>query len=474
MSGVSPDLGLSPTMKISLFWFFSSTAAYDGIATFTTPPPVCIVSQLSSALTARMTRWRDDAYSQSNFLRDENWVSERPQQLRRDIDRRFADNLRNRQLPWPQEDYEPMQYREVSGPRNDDYYDYYEARENNYNTDSAREYPKQQQYRQRPPRYRPSPPRQSRDNFESQSSYDDFGQPQQGRYSQGNIGRRSIDDERQETRDVPQYSYNVQDRYDDRGQIQESYREDDFRGQTQGSYRDDTTNDYFGDNPRQRYEPPQNTYDSRYTNSRERYEEQYRSSSEVVKDESFGMERMADGRMRAPFSGIDTMMTSMMDPFFGAGLMRSPFAGFGSGFGRMKQMMNRLNFELEASMNQDQISIDGILNDAIDCLRADSTVTDLLGDRLQLGRMPFAQSSSSVIMNGMRRSRVELGIQITGSRDIGRVRLMAEQGRLSFIEVDVRGRVIRVDNRRLYNYNSRNDDDGEVIDADVVDKEIYY
>jgi hypothetical protein len=366
-----------------------------------------------------------------------------------------------------------MQYREVSGQRNDDYYDYYDARENNYNTDSAREYPKQQQYRQRPHRYRPSPPRQSRDNFESQSSYDDFEQQQQGRYNQGNIGRRSIDDERQETRDVPQYSYDVQDRYDDRGQIQGLYG-DNYRVQTQGSYIDDTTNDYFGDNPRQRYEPPQNTYDSRYANSRERYEEQYRSSSEIVKDESFGMERMADGRMRTPFSGIDTMMISMMDPFFGAGLMRSSFTGFGSGFGRMSQMMNRLNFELETSMNQDQISIDGILNDAIDCLRADSAVTDLLGDRLQLGRMPFAQSSSSVIINGMRRSRVELGIQITGSRDNGRVRLMAEQGRLSFLEVDVRGRVIRVDNRRLYNYNSRNDDDGEVIDADVVDKEIYY
>jgi hypothetical protein len=359
-----------------------------------------------------------------------------------------------------------MNYRESDGRRNDDYYDYYEARGNNYYTgSSAREY-QQQQYRQRPPRYRPTPPRQSRDDFGRQLSYDDFDQ-QQGRYSQGSVGRRSIDNERQEYfRDIPQYSYNVQDGYVDRGQISESYRDD--------------NNDYFGDNPRQRYEPPQNKYDSRYDNSREREdEEQYRSSSEIVKDDSFGMERMVGraGRtsnIRTPFAGIDMMMNSMMDPFFGFGLMRSPFAGFGTGFGRMNQMMNRLNFELEASMNQDQTSIDGILNDAIDCLRADLAVTDLLGDRIELGRMPFAQSSSSVIINGMRRSRVELGIQVTGSRDIGRVRLMAEQGRLSFLEVDVRGRVIRVNNRRLSNYNSRNDGDGEVIDADVVNKEIYY
>lgn len=408
-------------MKISLFWFFSSsTAAYDGIATFvTTPPPVCIVSQLSSALTASMTR-RDDAYSQSNFLRDENWVRERP----RDTDRRFADNLRNRQLPWPQEDYDPMQYREVSGQMNDNYYDYYEARENYYNTDSL---PKQQQYRQRPPRYRPSPPPQSHDNFESQSSYDDVEQQQQqqqGRYTQGNVGRRNIDG---------------------------------FRGQTQESYLDDTTIDYCCDNIRQRYGPQKNSYDSRFVNSRELDE------SEIVQDESFGMERKAD-RMRTPFAGIDSIMNNiMMDPFFGFGLMRSPLAG-----------LNRLNYELEASMNQDQISIDGLLNDAIDCLRADSAVTDLLGYRIELGRMPFAQSSSSVIINGMRKSRVELDIQITGSRDIGRVRLMAEQGRLSFLEVDVRGRVICVDNRMFYKYNSRNDDDDEVIDADVLDKEIYY
>jgi hypothetical protein len=192
------------------------------------------------------------------------------------------------------------------------------------------------------------------------------------------------------------------------------------------------------------------------------------------------MERMTGragwtSNMRTPFAGIDMMMNNMMDPFFGFGLMRSPFfAGFGTGFGRMNQMMNRLNFELEASMNQDQTSIDGILNDALDCLRGDSAITDLLGDRIELGRMPFAQSSSSVIINGMRRSRVELGIQVTGSRDIGQVRLMAEQDRLSFLEVDVRGRVIRVDKRRLYKYNSINDGDDRVIDADVVDKEIYY
>ena len=458
-------------MKISLFWFFSSsTAAYHGVAAFvTTPPSVCLISQLSSAFTARMTR-RDDAYPPSKFLRDESWVRERPQQLRGEDDRVFVDNPRKRQPPsWREDDYETVQYGEVGGQRNDDYYDYYEARGNNYNTgSSAREY-QQQQYRQRPPRYRPTPPRQSRDDFGRRLSYDDLElQQQQGRYSQGSVGRRSIDDERQEYfRDVPQYSYNVQDGYVDRGQIQESYI-------------DDRTNDYVGDNPSQRYEPPQNTYDSRYVNSRERDEEQYRSSSEIVKDESFGMERMAGragriSKMRTPFAGIDMMMNNMMDPFFGFGLMRSPFfAEFGSGFGRMNQMMNRLNYELEASMNQDQTSIDGILNDAIYCLRANSAITDLLGDRIELGRMPFAQSSSSVIINGMRRSRVELGIQVTGSRDIGRVRLMAEQGRLSFLEVDVRGRVIRVDNRRLYNYNSRNDGDGEVIDADVVDKEIYY
>jgi exoribonuclease II len=64
-----------------------------------------------------------------------------------------------------------------------------------------------------------------------------------------------------------------------------------------------------------------------------------------------------------------------------------------------------------------------------------------------------------------------LGIPVSGSRGVGRARLLAEQGRISLIEVEVGGRIIdvRVDERRIY--NSRIED--KIIDANVVDKQVY-
>jgi hypothetical protein len=66
-----------------------------------------------------------------------------------------------------------------------------------------------------------------------------------------------------------------------------------------------------------------------------------------------------------------------------------------------------------------------------------------------------------------------LGIPVSGSRGVGRARLLAEQGRISLIEVEVGGRVIdvRVDERRIY--NSRNDVEDKIIDANVVNKQVY-
>jgi len=198
-----------------------------------------------------------------------------------------------------------------------------------------------------------------------------------------------------------------------------------------------------------------------YDGSQVREQEQYRQS-EIVRDEPFGfgaMERMA-GRMIRPFEMMDRMMSNMMmDPFF-------------SGFGMMNQMMDRFGYEVEARMNQDRTSIEGLLDDARACIRADPAVADMLGVRIQLG-VPFAQSLSSAVINGAERTRLELRIPVSGSRGVGRARLLAEQGRISLIEVEVGGRVIdvRVDERRIY--NSRNDVEDKIIDANVVNKQVY-
>ena len=107
-----------------------------------------------------------------------------------------------------------------------------------------------------------------------------------------------------------------------------------------------------------------------------------------------------------------------------------------------------------------------------DCIRADPAVADMLGDRIQLG-MPFAESSSSVTINGVRRNRLELVIPVTGSEGEGRVRLLAEQDGISLLEVNVGGRIIDVRVGKRSIYGSRNDIDDAIIDANVVDKQIY-
>ena len=71
------------------------------------------------------------------------------------------------------------------------------------------------------------------------------------------------------------------------------------------------------------------------------------------------------------------------------------------------------------------------------------------------------------MVNGMSKSRLELIIPVSGTQNTGRVRLVANQDGIMQLEVDVGGRIINVplDKRRW---------DEDVMDADVVDREVYY
>ncbi len=255
----------------------------------------------------------------------------------------------------------------------------------------------------------------------------------------GNFGRRGFDGRQQYNRDEPRSLYELQD-------------DDNYRGQPQ-RYMDKNGYQHAYDRKRRPWDDT----------SQYRGQEQYQPSG-IVRDKPFGlgaMERMADSVFR-PFAGLemmDLMMNNMiMDPF--------------SGFGMMNQMMDRFSFEIETRMNQDRVSIEGLLDDAYDCIRADPAVADMLGDRIQLG-MPFAESSSSVTINGVRRNRLELVIPVTGSEGEGRVRLLAEQDGISLLEVNVGGRIIDVRVGKRSIYDSRNDIDDAIIDANVVDKQVY-
>ncbi|KAL3792205.1 hypothetical protein ACHAW5_004080 [Stephanodiscus triporus] len=486
------------TIQNVLYWFVSRTVASRGAAAFVTP-------RTASQPEVAMIGMSRDVYSQSNnFPRNENWGFWRnDRQNGRGGDQTVFDDTTERQRDSGERRNGGYDY-ETRG----DYNDYYDGPDSDF---GVREY--QQQYR--------------RQDF-GQNLDGDF-----ERQESGNFGRRSIDGRQGYYRDEPRYPYDLNDEDDSRGQPQRYKDKNDFFGGSQKQrygtqeqyrpeffdqnfdgdfgrqefskgnfgrrrsidgrqeyYRDEPRypydlqdeddswgqprrygekNDYFGGRERLRFEAD-NSYDTkrlpRYDASQEREQEQYRPS-EIVRDEPIGfgvVDRMA-GRMISPFAGFEMMDRMMNNMMILNNMMMDPF----SGFGMMNQMMDRLSFEMEARMNQDQASIEGLVDDARDCIRADPAVANMLGDRIVLG-MPFAQSSSSAIINGVKRTRLDLIIPVVGSRGEGRVRLLAEQGTISLLEVDVGGRVIdvRVDERMIY--NSRNDGDDEIIDANVVDK----
>jgi hypothetical protein len=461
------------TMKNVLLWFVGRTVACRGAAAFITPDKA---SQPEYAIIG-MSR---DVYSESNFPRNENWgfwqngrggdrrIFDDRVESQRDSDQRRSGGY-DYKLRGDYNDYydgpDPafgvreyqQQYREDFGRNSDGNFERREPSRGNF---GRRNFDWRQEYYRDELRYPynlndddTQRQRYETQNYDAKYRTEDFGRDSYGDFerqesSRGNSGRRSFDGREEYYRDEPRYHYDLQN-------------EDDYRGQPQ-RYGD--KDDYYGGSQRQQYEN-QNAYDMKrlpwYDGSQEREQEQYRPS-EIVREEPFGfgaVERMA-GRMIRPFEMIDRMMNNMMmDPFF-------------SGFDMMNQMMDRFGFEMEARMNQDRSSIEGLLDDAHDCIRADPAVTELLGGRIQLG-MPFAESSSSAVINGMERTRLEVGFLVSGSRGVGRARLLAEQGRISLLEVEVGGRItdVRVDERRIY--NSRNDVDDEIIDANVVDKQVY-
>lgn len=127
--------------------------------------------------------------------------------------------------------------------------------------------------------------------------------------------------------------------------------------------------------------------------------------------------------------------------------------------------MSQVNTEITKSMSEEQRMIRSLLANARECLLADPSVQNLLGDAISLGK-PFSKVASSTMVNDITRSRLQLGIPIEGSFGSGRIRLVANQDEIEILELDVEGRVIdvRLDKDRR--------SDG-FVDVDVVNREMY-
>lgn len=161
------------------------------------------------------------------------------------------------------------------------------------------------------------------------------------------------------------------------------------------------------------------------------------------------------------------------------GMMMSPLRGFEildrkldemlDGLGMINDVMDRLSFGMETRMGQDMVSMDNLLDDAYADLVADPEVSEMVGDSIRFG-IPTAQSSSTYIINGIRRSRVEMVVPVEGSRNIGQMRLLADEAGILRLELGISGRIINVQGDGRKSYSAQGDIGNEgVIDAIIVE-----
>lgn len=142
-------------------------------------------------------------------------------------------------------------------------------------------------------------------------------------------------------------------------------------------------------------------------------------------------------------------------------------------------LVSKMASTLADSMAEQQRATEGVMDDARRYLMGDPAVTDLLGEPISLGA-PFSQSSSTSSINGKSQTRVELAMQVSGSRGSGTVRLLATQDGIAQMQLDAGGRRLDVSltSKRSRPFGSaganRVNGDDNIIEAEVIDKDTKY
>lgn len=149
------------------------------------------------------------------------------------------------------------------------------------------------------------------------------------------------------------------------------------------------------------------------------------------------------------------------------------------GFRMMGKMMGPL-FSAAAStiaetLAEQQHTNEAVLGDAQIYIQSDPAVTALLGNMIQVGA-PYSQASSSTIINGVKQSRVELQMPVSGQAGSGIAKVVATQDGIAQLQVEAAGHLINVDTSKERNpsrgYKSIDPGD-DIIEAEIVDKKRY-
>ena len=137
-------------------------------------------------------------------------------------------------------------------------------------------------------------------------------------------------------------------------------------------------------------------------------------------------------------------------------------------------LMSSAMSSMAESMAEQQQTVEEYMAQARMALQADEAVTRVLGEPLQVGA-PFSQSSSTQSINGQTTTRVEIGFPVNGPRGSGMAQLSATQDGMQRLIVQAAGRQISVNLNAPRGgprkFSSRNDNNDDVIEAEIIDKD---
>jgi hypothetical protein len=147
-------------------------------------------------------------------------------------------------------------------------------------------------------------------------------------------------------------------------------------------------------------------------------------------------------------------------------------------------MLGKLASKVAEGVEAQRKTMEKILDDTRSYLLNDDEITNLLGVPIQLGT-PFAQSSSSASINGRRQTRIEFSSEVSGPKNNGVVRVIATGEGIGQLLVESTGKIYNIDlsskgggrkkKKKVGRGSSSpksnwNNDEGQIIDAEIVDK----
>ena len=148
-------------------------------------------------------------------------------------------------------------------------------------------------------------------------------------------------------------------------------------------------------------------------------------------------------------------------------------------------MLGKLASKVAEGVEAQRKTMEKIVDDTRSYLLNDDEITNLLGVPIQLGT-PFAQSSSSASINGRRQTRIEFSLEVSGPKNNGVVRVIATGEGIGQLLVESTGKIYNIDisskgggrkkkKKKVGRGSSSpksnwNNDKGQIIDAEIVDK----